>query len=173
MAMNRVIVHGLVGNMHELKSLGENNAVINFSVATSQRRFNEATKEWEDGGTIWTSLTAWGKVAEDIAEHVKVGDVVLVDAHMTYKAKYTNKEGVEVPESVSFTVDDFGIRPRKGDSITRDRKTKSVSENTSKPAPKKKDENKGSDLTFDVFDDTSKSSGDDVFSMFDDEDDLI
>lgn len=86
---------GNVGRVNELRTVGsKNTAVLDFAVAVTPRVKNG--DNWEDGETYWVSVTAWDKLAENIAASFKVGDRVFVHGRVDMKPGYTNKEGVEV-----------------------------------------------------------------------------
>lgn len=87
---------GTVGNVYELRQVGKDNrSVIDFSVAVTPR--TQVDGEWTDKATIWTNCTAWGRLADSIAEGWKSGDRVIVRGRADMKDGYTNKDGVEVP----------------------------------------------------------------------------
>jgi single-strand DNA-binding protein len=50
--VNKVIIVGNLGGEPELKSIGNNNFVCNFSVATSEEWFDKATKQKKQKVTL-------------------------------------------------------------------------------------------------------------------------
>ena len=76
----KVLLIGYVGRDPELKYLPSGKAICNFSVATSERRF-DADGNASDH-TTWWRVTAWGKTAEAVEKYVKKGSKVLVDGKM-------------------------------------------------------------------------------------------
>lgn len=71
--------------------------VVNFSVAVSKDRFNEETKEWEQdaGGKYYESVTAFGRLADNIIASLKPGDRVVVIGDRDPKPQYTDRNGVQ------------------------------------------------------------------------------
>ena len=69
--------------------------VVNFSVAVSKDRFNEETKEWEQdaGGKYYESVTAFGRLADNIIASLKPGDRVVVIGDRDPKPPYTDRNG--------------------------------------------------------------------------------
>lgn len=134
MAQSIKFVEGNVGQVHELRHVGQDNrAVVDFSIAATPRRKN-ANDEWEDGETVWTNCTAWNKPAENIAETWKPGDQVFARGREEMKAGYTNKNGDEVPARPVLIVDLIG-HDERWFPATQDR---AYSGGNSKPAGVKK-----------------------------------
>lgn len=69
---------GRAGAKPELRFTANGKAVANFSIASTKRRFNRETQEWEDGDTIWVTITVWGKKGEAVADKVEKGDLLMV-----------------------------------------------------------------------------------------------
>lgn len=71
--------------------------VVNFSVAVSKDRYNEETKEWEQdaGGKYYESVTAFGRLADNIIASLKPGDRVVVIGDRDPKPPYTDRNGVQ------------------------------------------------------------------------------
>jgi len=76
----KVLLIGYVGRDPELKYLPSGKAICNFSVATSERRF-DADGNASDH-TTWWRVTAWGKTAEAIARYAKKGSKLLVEGSL-------------------------------------------------------------------------------------------
>lgn len=78
--MNKVIIIGRLGQKVETSTLPSGNAVANASLAVS--------KSWTDRDgnkkevTDWIPLVAFGKIAEILANHWKVGDKYLVEGEL-------------------------------------------------------------------------------------------
>lgn len=98
---------GAIGNVYDLRRVGKNETpVIDFSVGVTPR-FKDGD-EWKDGDTVWTSCTAWGRLAENIADSFEKGNIVNVEGRVTMKPGYTDKNGVERPATETVTVDEAG-----------------------------------------------------------------
>jgi len=76
----KLMIIGYVGRDPELKYLPSGKAICNFSVATSERRF-DADGNASDH-TTWWRVTAWGKTAEAIARYAKKGSKLLVEGSL-------------------------------------------------------------------------------------------
>ena len=63
-----------------------------LSVAVNDRRLNEHTKQWEDAGTVFHRVVAFGDQARHIVDSLHKGDQVLVDGDLRF-ATYTDKDG--------------------------------------------------------------------------------
>lgn len=61
-----------------LRSTPAGHAVTNFRVAITDRYRDPVTLEWKDNPTTYLTVTAWRRLAENIAETVHKGDQVLV-----------------------------------------------------------------------------------------------
>lgn len=80
---------GQVGNVYDLRDTKGGNKVIDFSVAVTPRK-KEGDK-WVDGDTTWFSVTAWGRLAENIRDSFQKGDRVFVRGRCETKPGYTKK----------------------------------------------------------------------------------
>ncbi len=71
--------------------------VVNFSVAVSKDRYNEDTKQWEQdaGGKYYESVTAFGRLADNIIASLKPGDRVVVIGERDPKPAYQDRNGVQ------------------------------------------------------------------------------
>lgn len=87
---NKVSMIGRIGAKPEIKSLTGGYQVTRFSIAINERKKNKAG-EWEDA-TQWHSLTAWGKLAESIANNTDKGSEIAIEGKLVNK-NYETKEG--------------------------------------------------------------------------------
>jgi len=62
-----------------------------FSVAVNDRRFNEDTKQWEDGNTIYHPVVVFNDQARHIVDSLSKGDSVVVVGKLRF-GTYTDKE---------------------------------------------------------------------------------
>jgi hypothetical protein len=104
----------VVGNLvadPELRFTPNGAAVANFRIASTPRRFNRQTSQWEDGEAMYLTCNVWRQAAEHVAESLAKGMRVIVQGKLRQRS-YENKEGerrsvfeVEVDEvgpSLSF-----------------------------------------------------------------------
>lgn len=66
-------------------------AVVNFTVASTERYVDRSTGEWKDGSTVFMPCSSWVG-AENIAESVGKGDRVIVSGKLKQRS-YTTDDG--------------------------------------------------------------------------------
>ena len=104
----------VVGNLvadPELRFTPAGAAVANFRIASTPRRFNRQTSQWEDGEAMYLTSNVWRQAAENVAESLSKGMRVIVQGRLRQRS-YESREGerrsifeVEVDEvgpSLSF-----------------------------------------------------------------------
>ncbi|KMY22767.1 single-strand DNA-binding protein [Actinobaculum suis] len=99
----------LVGNLTadpELRFTGAGVPVASFTVASTPRKRNQQTNEWEDGEPMFVRCSAWRDMAENCAESLSKGMRVLVTGRLTV-SRYTSNTG-EQRESLEMQVDEIG-----------------------------------------------------------------
>jgi single-strand DNA-binding protein len=64
---------GNIGKVRGLQFGNDGKPRFSFSVAEGHSRFNKQTNEWEDTGTTWWNVTAFGKQAETLADVIQEG----------------------------------------------------------------------------------------------------
>jgi single-strand DNA-binding protein len=75
------VVITLVGNVArepELRFTPSGTPCCKFSVAVNERRLNQDTQKWEDGGVSFHDVVVWRQLAENVAECVVKGTRVMV-----------------------------------------------------------------------------------------------
>jgi single-strand DNA-binding protein len=85
-------IHGRLTGTPELKYLNSGTPAVRFSVAVNRRYKDKTTGEWRDGSTSFHDCQAYGPLAENIAEHLDKGDLVLVTGEMEQRS-YETKAG--------------------------------------------------------------------------------
>lgn len=73
-SLNRFTCIGNIGNIGELKFVGEQK-VVEFSVALNRKEKNGETTEW-------VSCVAWNKIAENASSYLGKGDGVYVEGEL-------------------------------------------------------------------------------------------
>lgn len=68
MALPKIYFSGNLTREPELRYTNDGKAVVNFSVACSQRRLNKQTSQWEDGDVTFLDCSMFDKAAETIAQ---------------------------------------------------------------------------------------------------------
>lgn len=88
--INKVILIGRLGQNPELKYTPNGNAVVNFSLATSEKWAGKDGQKQER--TEWHSVVVWNKLAEVCAEYLAKGRVAYVEGKLQTR-KWDDKEG--------------------------------------------------------------------------------
>jgi single-strand DNA-binding protein len=70
----------VVGNVVDVprRNRTSNGAVTNFRMASTSRRWDDETKGFVDGATLWIDVACWGELGGNVARSVSKGDPVLV-----------------------------------------------------------------------------------------------
>ncbi|MBB3675997.1 single-stranded DNA-binding protein [Modestobacter versicolor] len=55
-----------------------NGSVTNFRMASTSRRWDEETRGFVDGATLWIDVACWGELGGNVARSITKGDPVLV-----------------------------------------------------------------------------------------------
>lgn len=85
----------VVGNLvaePRLSHTKDGQAVASFRLASTPRRFDRGTGEWRDGDTLFTSVTCWRALAENVSASLKKGCSVIVLGRLSVRP-YETKEG--------------------------------------------------------------------------------
>ncbi len=99
----------IIGNLTadpELRFTPAGVAVANFTVASTPRKFNAQTNQWEDGDALFLRCSLWRQPAENIAESLTKGARVLVTGRL-HQRSFETKEG-EKRTVVELDVDEVG-----------------------------------------------------------------
>lgn len=117
--MAYVTIVGNVGNVKELKHSQQGKPFIKFSVAWSER-VRDTTGAYVDGPNTWVQCTAFGKLAESIADNLQKGNRVVVSGQMKAEewSRDTGPETVVTLAAdavgVDLTFQDVQINRRNG-----------------------------------------------------------
>lgn len=82
---------GRVATAVEGRTLPGGSYTATFRLASSQRRFDQATGEWRDGRGLFMRVVLWRKLAEHAVLSLKVGDPVM--AHGRIFSRDYEKDG--------------------------------------------------------------------------------
>lgn len=105
----------LIGNLTadpELKFTTQGTALVSFRIASSDRRKNAQTGEWEDGDTTFLRVTAWRQLAENAAESLTKGDRVVITGRLKSR-DYEDKDGTK-KTSYEIDADEVGVALSRG-----------------------------------------------------------
>jgi single-strand DNA-binding protein len=85
----------VVGNLvaePRLSFTKDGQPVASFRLASTPRRFDRTAGEWRDGDTLFTSVTCWRALAENVSASLKKGCSVIVLGRLSVRP-YETKEG--------------------------------------------------------------------------------
>lgn len=99
----------VVGNLvadPELRFIPSGAAVANFRIASTPRRYNSQTGQFEDGEALFLTCNVWRQAAENVAESLSKGMRVIVTGRLRQRS-FQNKDG-ESRTSYEVEVDEVG-----------------------------------------------------------------
>lgn len=99
----------IVGNVvaePELRFTPAGAAVCNFRIASTPRKFNSQTNQWEEGEALFLTCNVWRQAAENVAESIHKGMRVIVNGKLRQRS-YQTKEG-DQRQSYEVEVDEVG-----------------------------------------------------------------
>jgi single-strand DNA-binding protein len=85
----------VIGNLTadpEIRFTPSGAAVANFTIASTPRKFNKQTNEWDDGDTLFMRCTAWQEMAENVVESLIKGTRVVAYGRLEQRS-YEDREG--------------------------------------------------------------------------------
>ncbi|HJG43923.1 single-stranded DNA-binding protein [Corynebacterium phoceense] len=116
----------VVGNIvadPELRFTPAGAAVANFRVASTPRRYNSQTNQWEDGEAMFLTCNVWRQAAENVAETLTKGMRIIVTGRLKARS-YQTREGEnrtvfeidvdEVGPSLRYATAQVARNPREG-----------------------------------------------------------
>ena len=106
--MTTITICGNTTSPAELRFAPSGKAVTSFNVAVNDRRFDKAKNEWVDGDTTFYPCSAWGAMAENVAESLADKGVRVVVTGRIKSRTYQNKDGQDVTR---FEVDVEEVGP--------------------------------------------------------------
>jgi len=110
-SVNKVILVGNVGKDPEVRYTPSNQAVAQFSLATSESWKDQSGKQVEK--TEWHNLVVWGKLAEICQEYVKKGHKIYVEGRLQTRS-WDDKETGAKRYSTEIVVGDLLMLTSKG-----------------------------------------------------------
>ncbi|WP_405931009.1 single-stranded DNA-binding protein [Streptomyces sp. NBC_00827] len=99
----------IVGNLAadpELRFTPSGAALVKFSVASTPRRYDKASGQWQDGTAMFLRCTAWRDLAQHIAESLTKGTRVVVTGRLR-QHNWKTDQG-ENRSMLGLEVDDIG-----------------------------------------------------------------
>ncbi|WP_278313919.1 single-stranded DNA-binding protein [Lolliginicoccus levis] len=99
----------VIGNLTadpELRFTPAGAAVATFTVASTPRRFNAQSNQWEDGEALFLRCNIWRQAAEHVAESLNKGMRVIVNGRLRQRS-FETREG-EKRTVIELEVDEVG-----------------------------------------------------------------
>ena len=100
----------VIGNLTadpELRFTPSGAAVANFTVASTPRKFNKQTNEFEDGETLFLRCSVWREAAENVAESLTRGVRVVVTGNLVSRS-WEDKDSGQKRTVMEMQVDEVG-----------------------------------------------------------------
>ena len=107
--VNKVIIMGVLGNTPDLKTAGNGNAIVSFSLATSESWKNKQGEKQES--TQWHRCVAYGKLGEIIAQYAGKGDKLYVEGKLNTR-EWQDKDGNK-RQTTEIVVEDMQLMGNK------------------------------------------------------------
>lgn len=92
-SVNKVILVGNLGRDPEVRHLPSGDAVVNISIATTDKWKDKQTGEAKEI-TEWHKVNFFGKLAEIVGQYLKKGSTIYIEGSI-HTRKYTDKDGAE------------------------------------------------------------------------------
>ena len=89
--VNKAIILGRLGKDPEIRYMPNGNAVVGFSMATSEKWKDKDSGQMQEK-TEWHNITAFGKLAEIINQYLVKGSECYIEGRLQTD-KWTDKEG--------------------------------------------------------------------------------
>lgn len=115
--VNKAIILGRLGNDPELRNSATGKTIVNFSVATSDRK--KVGEKYEDQ-TEWHKIVTFGKTAENCAKYLKKGSQVYVEGKIsTSKWETTSGETRYTTQVVANSVQFLSSKNETAENASR------------------------------------------------------
>lgn len=112
-SFNKITIVGYLGRDPEIRYMPNGDAVCNFSVATTERRKDQAG-EFQDQ-TTWFRVTLFRRQAEVANQYLSKGKQVYVEGRLR-QTEYTGNDGTR-RTSLEVTASDIQFLGSKGDEL--------------------------------------------------------
>lgn len=99
----------VVGNLTsdpELRYTQSGLAVANFTIASTPKRFDKTSNEWEDGEALFLRASCWRDFAEHVAVSLYKGSRVVATGSLVQRS-FETKDG-EKRTAIELEVDEIG-----------------------------------------------------------------
>ena len=114
-----ITVHGGLTDAPELRYTNSGKPFISGTVASTDRYLDKQTNEWKDGKKLYARFTAWGELAENIAQSGLDRGAQVVVSGKLHTREYQDKDG-QPRSSVEMELSDFGVSLKRATAqVTR------------------------------------------------------
>lgn len=103
----RITVTGRLAADPELRFSQSGTAMARMRVVAADRRLNQQSGEWEDGDTLWIDVTAFKKLAENLVESVKKGDLLVITGKIRTE-EWDDRESGQKRSKIAMIADEVG-----------------------------------------------------------------
>ena len=124
----------VVGNVVDAprRTNTQNGAVTNFRLASTARRYDSATEQYVDSGTLWIDVECWNALSGNVAASISKGDPVIVHGALTTHSWESDAGPRSKDRIKAFAV---GPNLQKGRSLfTRDKSARAADEHPAGPS---------------------------------------
>lgn len=116
-SFNKIVIVGYLGRDPEIRYLPDGSAVVNFSVATTEK--TKRNGESQDV-TTWFKVNVWGKQGEACNQYLSKGSQAYIEGRLS-QTEYTDRDGNKRTFlEVKATDVQFLDRQPQGESRQRD-----------------------------------------------------
>ena len=118
MAVNKVILLGRVGKDPDVRYVAQNQPMVTFTLATTERAFTNANGVQVPERTEWHNIVMWGKNAEVAEKYVRRGTHLYIEGHLRTRA-WEDRNQIQRYVTEIY-VDSFELlaRPRDGEQAS-------------------------------------------------------
>ena len=114
MSINKVILVGNVGKDPDVRYFDNGNAVVNFTLATTERGYTTANGIQVPDRTEWHNIVCWRGLAKVAEQFIKKGSQVYIEGKIRSRS-YDDQNGIKRYVTEIF-VDNLELLGRKNDN---------------------------------------------------------
>lgn len=116
MSVNKVILIGNVGKDPDVRYFDNGSAVVNFTLATTERGYTAANGTQIPDRTEWHNIVCWRGLAKVAEQFVKKGTQVYIEGKIRTRS-YDDQQGIK-RYVVEIYADNLELLGRRGDTMS-------------------------------------------------------
>jgi len=116
MSVNKVILIGNVGKDPDVRYFDNGSAVVNFTLATTERGYTAANGTQIPDRTEWHNIVCWRGLAKVAEQFVKKGTQLYIEGKIRTR-NYEDQNGIK-RYVVEIYADNLELLGRRGDSVS-------------------------------------------------------